>query len=196
MITSATFAVALFASTNIDDIFILVGFFADPAYRTRQVVVGHYLGIAILVALSAVASLVFLVVKPDYVGWLGLLPILIGANKLFNLRHGRTGNDGGKDVRPGTGAMLVATVTIADGGDDIGVYTPVFANSSTTQLMIFVSVFTAMVALWLGCAFLLVNHPALNASIRRVGPVVTPIVLIALGFFILRAAHPLGAIGL
>jgi cadmium resistance protein CadD (predicted permease) len=35
-------AATVFVATNIDDIFILVGFLADPAYRMRDVVLGHF----------------------------------------------------------------------------------------------------------------------------------------------------------
>lgn len=33
--------VVLFASTNIDDIFVLLGFFADRRFKAREVVAGH-----------------------------------------------------------------------------------------------------------------------------------------------------------
>jgi cadmium resistance protein CadD (predicted permease) len=49
-------SVAAFASTNIDDIFVLLGFFSAPAFRTRHVVLGQYLGIGALVAVSLVCS--------------------------------------------------------------------------------------------------------------------------------------------
>ena len=35
-------AVVVFVSTNIDDVFVLIGFFADKNYRARDVVVGQY----------------------------------------------------------------------------------------------------------------------------------------------------------
>ncbi len=33
-------AAVVFASTNIDDVFVLLGFFADPKFRARDVVIG------------------------------------------------------------------------------------------------------------------------------------------------------------
>jgi cadmium resistance protein CadD (predicted permease) len=38
-------AVVLFVSTNIDDVFVLLGFFSDPKVKFRHVVLGQYLGI-------------------------------------------------------------------------------------------------------------------------------------------------------
>jgi cadmium resistance protein CadD (predicted permease) len=37
-------AVLLFASTNVDDIFVLIAFFSDRAFRAREVVAGQLLG--------------------------------------------------------------------------------------------------------------------------------------------------------
>jgi cadmium resistance protein CadD (predicted permease) len=41
-------AIVLFASTNVDDLFVLLGFFSDPKLRARDIVVGQYAGIATL----------------------------------------------------------------------------------------------------------------------------------------------------
>jgi cadmium resistance protein CadD (predicted permease) len=30
-------AIVLFASTNVDDVFVLIGFFADPKFRARDI---------------------------------------------------------------------------------------------------------------------------------------------------------------
>jgi len=56
-------AVVLFASTNVDDIFVLLGFFADPKFRGRQIVIGQYLGITALYGASVLASLISLVIR-------------------------------------------------------------------------------------------------------------------------------------
>src|SRR5271154_4636522 len=53
-------AVVLFISTDLDDVFVLLGFFADPRFRIRQIVAGQFIGIAALYALSVVGSLVSL----------------------------------------------------------------------------------------------------------------------------------------
>src|ERR1700733_16062715 len=81
-------AVAVFTSTNLDDMFVLLGFFSDPKFRSRQVVIGQYFGIGTLFGLSVVASLVSLVIPTAYVGLLGLAPIMIGLRKAWSLRNG------------------------------------------------------------------------------------------------------------
>jgi hypothetical protein len=69
-------AIALFASTNVDDVFVLVGFFADPKFRARDIVIGQYAGITALFGVSVVASLLSLVIPRAYLGLLGIAPDL------------------------------------------------------------------------------------------------------------------------
>lgn len=75
-------AVVAFASTNIDDVFVLVGFFADKNFRAHDVVIGQYAGITALYVIAAIAGVISLVIPPAYIGLLGLAPIGIGIKKL------------------------------------------------------------------------------------------------------------------
>ena len=84
-------------------------------------------------------------------------------------------------MRPAT----VALVTIANGGDNIGVYTPTFAIRSGHEVAMIALIFAGMTALWCFIAHSIVNHPKLGSPIRRYGHRVAPIVLIGLGFLIL-----------
>ena len=121
-------------------------------------------------------------------GLLGLLPILIGLKKLHDLWKDR-GEGEAHVPSAGFGNVLaVASVTIANGGDNIGIYTPVFATSTGMQIGIFVAVFMALVAIWLAFSYWLVSHPSLGAPIRRYGHAVVPFVLIAIGVAVLAEA--------
>jgi cadmium resistance protein CadD (predicted permease) len=93
-------AVVLFASTNIDDVFVLLGFFADPTFRLRQVVLGQYIGIAVLYGASVAASLISLVVSPAYVGLLALAPIAMGSKRGLDLWKGTLGAGEGRRHPP------------------------------------------------------------------------------------------------
>ncbi|KMO27322.1 hypothetical protein VQ02_33415, partial [Methylobacterium variabile] len=86
-LTDLGVAVALFASTNIDDIVVLIGFFSDPRYRPHQIVIGQSLGIAALVLASLAGSLLSLVLAPAWLGFLGLVPVALGVHRLLALRE-------------------------------------------------------------------------------------------------------------
>ena len=191
MLSTIGVAATLFAATNIDDVFVLLGFFGHRQFRPYQVVIGQCLGFAVLVAVSLVASLVSLVFAPVYVGLLGFLPILIGFKKLHDLWRG-SDDDEASAPKPGLGNVLaVATVTVANGGDNIGIYTPAFATSSKAEIGVTLMVFAMGVAVWLMFAHWLVNHPALGAPIRRYGHWLVPFALIAIGAFIIYDAGSL-----
>jgi cadmium resistance protein CadD (predicted permease) len=179
-------AAVVFATTNVDDLFVLVGFFA-ARLRRRQIVSGQLLGIAALVAVSLAAALIAFVIPPAYVGLLGLAPLGIGLKKAWELSS-RDGNNN-DDARPagrGYGNVLtVAAVTIANGGDNIGVYTPLFAAQAGWEMLVTVGVFAVMTVAWCGAAEWLVQHPRLGKPIRRYGRLLQPLVLIALGVWIL-----------
>ena len=190
--SAAGLAVVAFVSTNIDDIFILVAFFADPKVQTRHVVLGQYLGIAALYGVSIACALVSLVIPSDYIGLLGLAPIAIGVKRLGELRrsNGTTGDEQ-RPVSGRGGTLAMAAVTIANGGDNIGVYTPLFVARSSAELAIVGIVFAVLTALWCVLAQWLVNHRTIGVPIRRYGHRIAPFVLIALGIMILYEAGTL-----
>lgn len=180
-------AVVLFAATNLDDLFVLLAFFADPRFAPRQIVLGQYLGMSCLLAASVAVSLVSLTLSREQLGLSGLVPILIGLKRLHDLWRGGAAAAGADRGGGGHGAMLsVAAVTVANGGDNIGVYAPVVATRSTGDLALIAAVFAGLTALWLAFGYGLVGHPRLGAPIRRHGPRVVPFVLIGIGAMILH----------
>jgi cadmium resistance protein CadD (predicted permease) len=189
-------ATALFVSTNVDDAFMLIGFFADPKFRARDVVFGQYAGIAALFGVSLVASLLSLVIPRPYLGLLGIAAIVIGAKKLVDLYRERDKRGATLDRHPHANAngpsVTVALVTIANGGDNIGIYAPSFAIRSRDEIAVIALVFVVMTAIWCFAAHSMVNHPKLGAPIRRYGHRAAPIVLVGLGILILHQAGSFG----
>jgi cadmium resistance protein CadD (predicted permease) len=184
--TAIALGVTLFIATNLDDIFILLVFFADPRFRARNIVVGTYLGLGALVLISAVAALVALVIPPFYVKLLGLIPIALGIKGLIS-RDDDDEEDEARRARSSSHsqAWVVAAVTITNGGDNIGVYVPVFAIQSGYETAVVVSVFAVLTAAWCALAHWLVHHPNLGAPIRRYGHRVLPFVLIGVGIWVM-----------
>ena len=189
-------AVLLFVSTNIDDMFVLLGFLVDPKFRARQVAIGQYLGIAALYGASVVGSLVSLVVPPPYIGLMGFVPLCLGLRKLRALGAGQDveGDAEGHQGAPaGHGNIVaVAAVTIANGGDNISTYTPFFATRTMSEIAVMGLVFAGLTAIWIRAAFFLANHPTIGAPIRYHGHRMMPFLLVALGLIILYEAGSIG----
>ena len=181
-------AITLFASTNIDDLVVLIGFFADRRFRTRDIVAGQFAGVAALFLASASGSLLSLVIPKAYLGLLGILPIVIGIRKLSDLRH-----DASAPENSSQGSVAgVTLVTIANGGDNIAIYIPAFAVHSGAEIAVIAMVFVAMTALWCMLAYWMVNHRRFGVPLRRYGHIFAPLVLIGLGLVIIYKAGTMG----
>ncbi len=196
MLSTIGVAITMFAASNIDDIFVLLGFFGHRKFHAHQVIIGQYVGFTALVLVSLVASLVSLVLAPAYVGLLGFLPVMIGLKKLYDAWRGDEGNEA-EVPKAGLGNVLaVAAVTMANGSDNIGIYTPVFATSTRAEIGITIAVFAIGVAVWLAFSHWLVNHRSLGAPIRRYGHWLVPFALIGIGVFILYESGSLALMGM
>jgi len=186
-----TLGLVVFVSTNIDDIFVLMMFFSDQSYTSRQVILGQYVGIGLLVGISALGALAALVVPPTLIGLMGFLPIAIGLKKLLDWKKDSSNEAENLPQKQSKGALqflTVAAVTVSNGGDNIGVYVPLFANSTPLESIGLIIIFMLMVAVWCGIAFYLVRHSVMKHHIRRVGNFLLSFVLIGLGVYILAEA--------
>jgi cadmium resistance protein CadD (predicted permease) len=189
-------AVVVFVSTNVDDIVLLSLLFADPALKPRSVIIGQFLGIAALIAVSGVAGAASLAVPEGYVALLGAAPLVLGLKKLWELKSPEDSGDDEAQIRSRptqssrSGVMTVTLVTIANGGDNLGVYVPLFARDPGV-IVVYSVVFAIMTAIWCGAGLVLVNHPALGERVRQHGRVALPLVLIVLGVWILGGARTL-----
>jgi cadmium resistance protein CadD (predicted permease) len=179
-------AIVAFVSTNIDDLFVLVTFLADRHFTVRDVVIGQYAGMGALYAISGIAALISLVLPAAYVGLLGLVPLAIGINKLRCL-FGRDQNENLQSISDAKSrrALTVASVTIANGGDNIAVYTALFASHGISDRLTIGIMSAVMTGVWCLAANWLVNHRRLRGPIRRQAHRIAPFVLIGLGILIL-----------
>ena len=187
--------IVLFASANIDDLLVLAAFFADKRMRPLSIVVGQYLGFGTVVLVCALASLFALAIPEGWVALLGFVPLFLGVRKLLALRTDTADGDrdSKNDKKHGekrvarSQVLAVAGVTIANGGDDFGIYVPLFA-SDLGAIATYAITFAVMTGVWCGLGYLLVNNKGLGNKVRRYGHVFLPIVLIALGVYILSGA--------
>lgn len=193
MIETIVTALLAFASTNVDDLFILMVLFtATPqSFRPSNILAGQYLGITTLIAISLVGSLIGIVIPKVYIGLLGFFPVYLGIRKLF------TRNDNTDDaptlasekkyilssvISPAT--LSVASITIANGADNIGIYIPLFVNLSVTNLILTIGIFFTMVFVWVKIAEYLIQHPRLKNTLARYNHLLFPSILIGLGIYI------------
>lgn len=187
LLPSIVLAITTFALTNIDDLMILSMYFSNPRYKKSNVVVGQYLGVMTLVIVSLSGFILGKVLEPRWIGLLGLIPILLGVKGIIGIFQ--SANDEAQNIEGTSKSKIqflnVALVTIANGGDNLGVYTPLFASNSLRIVILFVIVFLVMIAVWCVLAFYFVKHPFVEKILGRYGYIILPVFLIVLGIWIL-----------
>jgi cadmium resistance protein CadD (predicted permease) len=191
MLEVAALGIIAFAATNADDLFILTAFFADPSARARDVVLGQYLGIGALTLASMACALAALAIPAEWVGLLGLLPLAIGIKKLRDGRRRR--EEDAPPPRPAsTAALSVAAVTVANGGDNLAIYIPLFASRAHGDWLLLAGLFGVLTGVWCVVALSLVGHRTLGPPLRRYGGRALPWLLIGLGVYILVRSGVVG----
>jgi len=198
ILSSVLQAIGLFLVTNIDDIIVLSLFFARGAGQrgtTARILIGQYLGFigilgaAVLISLGAGAFL-----PPEVIPYFGLIPLALG---LWAAWQGWRGDEDDDDESRFEGkkvaAWTVAGVTFANGGDNIGVYVPVFLSVGPGAVVVYCVVFLALVAVLVGLAKFVATRRPIAEVLERWEHILFPIVLIGVGVFILISG---GAFGL
>jgi cadmium resistance protein CadD (predicted permease) len=181
-------AVGMFAVTNIDDLLVLAVFFARAA--PVRVVIGQYLGFGAILVVSVLGALGAGLLPEQAIPYLGLLPLALGLRAAWQLlRHS---SDEDPEADRGMGALQVAAVTFANGGDNIGVYVPVFAVAGLGGMIGYVVVFLIGVAVWCAAGWYLASRPPVARALSRWGHIVLPVVLVAIGLVILVNGHAFG----
>ena len=181
----------MFAATNVDDMLVLAVYFGQSA-NGRRVVLGQYAGFLAILAVSVLGALGAGLLPEAAIPYLGLLPLLLGIRAGWRLWRERHEPEDDEPVA-GPGVWQVAAVTFANGGDNIGVYVPVFAVAGVGGMTVYAMVFLVGVAVWCAAGWFLATRPLVARGLARWGHVVLPVVLVAIGLVILIEG---GAFGL
>lgn len=186
-------AIVVFVATNIDDILLLAVLFGG-GLAARAVVTGQFMGIAVLTAVSVGAAHAATAMPAHWIDWLGLLPIALGIWLLVELwrKRGQVGDDHDDDLdaenrfeaKLHSQVLAVTAITIANGGDNLSVYIPLFADD-VGAIPLYIGVFAVLTAVWCWLGHALVNNRVGGAVMERWGHILLPFVLIAIGIYIL-----------
>lgn len=207
IITTIITGVAAFSATNIDDIVILLVFFAqvDDNFRPWQIVTGQYLGFTILLILSLPGLFGGLILPGNLIGLLGLIPIAMGISILVNQE-----TDSLAEVPPeitlsttsknqvvlNPKIYTVALVTIANGSDNISIYIPLFSSINLYSFLVIVALFFLLLAVWCYAAYKLTHQQKIAEVLTSYGNYLVPFVLMGLGFLIVWKSQALSLIKL
>jgi len=179
-------AAGLFAGTNIDDLIVLAVFSASSRASGRpgrwQIWAGQYIGVAVLLAVSLAAARGLDLIPHGNLWLLGLLPLGLGLGKLAAALRARRRGEPAAAAAPG-GLAGVAGVTIANGGDNVAAYAPVFA-AGAVAVGVTIAVFAVGVAVWCLAGWWLVAHHRAAGIVTDYGHWIVPAVYVLLAVYI------------
>ncbi|WP_423190239.1 CadD family cadmium resistance transporter [Alkalibacterium sp. f15] len=191
MIQTIFSAIAVYISTSIDYLFILLIIFSQSHTKKgiTHIYWGQYLGTGILVAVSLFAAYVLNLIPQDWIiGFLGLVPIYLGIRAALNGEDEENEEEVVEKISSRESNRLfwtVALITIASGGDNLGIYIPYFASLSTSEIIIALAVFIPSVSLLCYISYRLAKISFVSETLERYERLIVPIVFIGLGFFIM-----------
>lgn len=190
-------ALALFVATNIDHLALLALWFVHGQNRpgtTARICAGQYVGFGVILAVTVVLSAISgLVIPQEYLRFLGLIPLALGIKAAIGEIRERLSAEEDDDEDEGEAQLkgkkvsvgAVALVTMANGGDEVAAYLPVFALSTWWQIALFCAVFLALAGVLLALARFITGRMGLAEVLERFEAIIFPSVLILLGVLIL-----------
>lgn len=185
-------AIGVYISTSIDYLIILIILFAQLSQNKQKwhIYAGQYLGTGLLVGASLVAAYVVNFVPEEWmVGLLGLIPIYLG------IRFAIVGEDAEEEeeeiierLEQSKANQLFWTVTlltIASGGDNLGIYIPYFASLDWSQTLVALLVFVIGIIILCEISRVLSSIPLIFETIEKYERIIVPLVFILLGLYIM-----------
>ena len=183
-------AAGAFAVTNLDDLVVLTALFASSGRggpTRRDIAIGQYAGIALLLLAAVVAAVALLAVPARWIGLLGLVPLGLGVRGLLEARD-RDDDEPGV-AAPVRGLVGVAVVTVANGADNLSIYIPLLRHDlSAGTIAVYVLVFAVMVGGWLLAARLVAGHRHVRRLVDSTGHWLVPVVFIAIGLLVITTS--------
>ena len=177
-----------FISTNIDDLFFLLALFSDTRFLKREIILGQFLGMTTLLFSSAAIGIFTQSYLHSWVKFFGIFPILLGLRAIFSLKNSNKILEKQELTFSSLKqyhVLMVLGVTLANGGDNLGVYVPLFSTHSLLDSIIISIVFFVMTGLWCWLSYRITHLPQLTSLVKRYGSILFPWVLVALGAQIL-----------
>ncbi len=185
-------AAGLFVGTRIDDIVTLAVLNMSSRAQGRpkrwQIWAGMYAGMTAVVLLSLLAAIGLTVVPQGWIWVLGLIPLLLGVRSLIIAIRARNVGDQASPAVVTGGLTGVIGLAIANGGDDVGVYMPVFRALDVRDVALTIVVFAVGVAVWCLMGAWLVSHRRVTGVIQMWGHWIIPAVFVLIGVYVFYKA--------
>ncbi len=175
-------------STSIDYLLILVILYSQKKnhQRSGRILAGQYLGLSLLILASLIAAFAIHLIPQDWiVGFLGLVPLFLGIRAAVRPESEEEDEVLSSSQKYGSLVISVAAITIASGGDNLGIYIPYFTTLRPLQIGIVILLFAVLTFLLNFASKKISEIKPLGEAIEKYERIIVPVIFIALGIYIL-----------
>ncbi|MBD9365596.1 cadmium resistance transporter [Leuconostoc mesenteroides] len=203
MIKDIVTAVFSYIGTTTDYFVVLLILFGkyQSQKETKPVIIGAYIGNALLVLISLAVAIVLQKVPEEWLlGLIGLIPVYMGIKSYFsNEDEGDEIEERLNNIQPKNILKNVILITFAAcGADNTALYIPYFTTVPVATLPIIFAIFIVILTMVIYLAYKFVSVPMVKTFFDRQGDLIQMIVYVALGLYVLFEAgsiqHILGLV--
>lgn len=185
-------SIVAFITTEMDDLVTLLVLFSQAKSSKERVaiIIGKYLGLALLIVGSACFSYYISGIPSYWLGFLGIVPVIFGIKYIADSRKNARKESEGIAQKNNNGSFFLIVglsfiMSLAAGGDNIAIYISFFtALSGIPALIVSFIVFAIMQGIWFLLIWLLMNFNGLKVFITEGRRFIIPVLFIVLGIFI------------
>jgi cadmium resistance protein CadD (predicted permease) len=179
LVTALVLVPVAYAATNVDNLLIMASLSAGRASR-GHVIAGFVVASCTVLLVASTAVFIDRLLPPRALGYLGFVPIGVGAYLLFF---------SGTEARDATGRTAtwpaISGLLLANSGDTIFVLGPLFAESGTNARLGLAIGFVLIAAVWLLLILGASRQVARSEVLSRLGYRIAPWMMIVVGLYVL-----------
>ena len=180
-----------FAFTSFEDLLLLMGFQITPQSQLPSILggilIGYLIAVIIIQLLGFLSAYAADFVTSSYIGYLGIIPIILGVHSLWKIYWERSETFSSATVQGNNSqAMGVSLTMLANSGDTLGVFLPLYAETPEPLTFVIFGVSLILAGLWFSLSRWLIHRQQLNFFLQKTGRFLLPVILIAMGLYILQ----------
>lgn len=185
-------SIVAFISTEMDDLITLLMLFSQAKSLKEKIaiIVGKYLGLALLIIGSAFFSYYISGIPSYWLSLLGIVPVAFGVKYIIDSKKNDAKGLDGVNKNNSNSSFLIMTglsfiMSLASGGDNIAIYISFFTSlNGFSELFVSILIFALMQGLWFLLIWILMSFESLKVYIEKGRQVIIPVLFIVLGIYI------------
>ena len=178
-----------FVATNMDNLLILVVLLGANARRRSAVLLGFICSNIAVISVSALGVAVGSVLGAGLIGYLGVVPLLLGCHMLYKSWSGHHAEDAAANTPSNISEPKIWLTTFilmfSNSGDSIAVFLPLLAESGRAAILFIVTSYLVMAMLWGALSYMISGQRELARRIEHRAEKIVPWIMISVGIYIL-----------